>query len=338
MILKLKDKLQIAEAIAGGTIAGVGSLLSSGLGLIGTSMSNRTNREIARMNNKAMLQAMREQTASEQSYNSIGAQMARAQMAGLNPQTLANQGPTSASASGVPSLDSPVMQNPFAGFDTGLGQLGSAMITARQQQLQEEQIGVAEFESKVQMVKVLGDMAKDLNLTSDDVNNLVSSVFRGSDDQPRVASFMKDNLVKTRLNNLVQESNLSLDEKKYLSGWLDEMTNAQYMMLLADTENKQTSSNVNRSVERLNDAKKREVEQAIKNMEEQWKSLNFQGEFDANKLKHIASMTDSLVKQLSSDAHISKQEARFYIWSKINQTISSLPFSGGFNVIHKTNN
>lgn len=326
----------IAAPILGGLISGGGSLLSSGLQLVGASMTNKTNKEIAESNNKAMLQAMREQTKSEQDYNSAAAQMQRAMVAGLNPMTLANQGPTSASAAGVPSLDSPVMENPFAGFDLGTNQIGSAIITARQQELQSEQLDIADFNSKVDMLRTIGELAKNSDLTSDDINMIIRSVAGdNSPNAPQLSTLFKDQHLKTRLENGIEESNLSLNEKKYLYSWLDEMINAQYLHTLAEIENKQTSSNLNRALESMNEEKKKEIKQAIKNMQEQWKSLNFQGELDAQKLLNVSKIAESLVKEISSSARISEQEARFYLWSQINQTISSLPVVGSGSVSYQ---
>lgn len=312
----------IAAPILGGVISGAGSLLSSGLQLAGVSMTNKTNKEIAESNNKAMLQAMREQTKSEQDYNSAAAQMQRAMVAGLNPMTLANQGPTSASSAGVPSLDSPVMENPFAGLDLGTNQLGSAIITARQQELQSEQLDIADFNSKVDMLRTVGELAKNSDLTSDDINMIIRSVAgEDSPNAPQLTTLFKDQHLKTRLMNGIEESNLSLNEKKYLYGWLDEMTNAQYLLTLAEIENKQTSSNLNRALEAMNKEKKEEIKQAIKNMKEQWKSLNFQGELDAQKLLSVAKIAEDIVRKIAAEAEITEDDAQAWLWYQIRSLI-----------------
>lgn len=317
------------ESLLGGSIAAGGSLIGSTIGAISQYNTNETNKEIAEMNNKAMLQAMREQTRSEQLYNSASEQMKRLQMAGLNPMTMAGQGPTPVSSTGVPSLDTPVMQNPFGEFDLGLNHVGSALIQSAQLDNQARSIDVQDFSSKVDMLKTIGDLSRDTNLTSDDVRNIVSSVMGANNPYSSgLQDLMKDNFVVTRLNNSIETSNLSLKEKQYLYGWLDEFKNAEYMIMLADIENRQTSSNLNRSTisyqrsqERvnnsiisLNEEKRNEVQQAIRNMEEQWKSLNFQGELDAKKLLRVAEIADKTVDKIVYETKVSKKDANSYLW------------------------
>ena len=320
---------RVSEAILGGIVGGSGSLLGSTIGAISQYQTNKTNKEIAEMNNKAMLEAMREQTRSDQLYNSASEQMKRLQMAGLNPMTMAGQGPTPVSAAGVPNLDSPVMQNPFGDFNPGLDNVGSAMIQSASLDNQARSIDVADFSSKVDMLKTIGDLSRDTNLTSDDVRNIVSAVM-GKDNpySSGLTDLVKDNHVVNRMNNEIKISNLSVKEKEYLYGWLDEFKNAEYMSMLADIENRQTSSNVNRftvnyqrsqvklneAIARLTDEKKNEVSQAISNMKEQWKSLNFQGELDAKKLKRLTEVADSVVDKLVYETKLSRSEARSYVW------------------------
>lgn len=320
---------RIAEEIAGGLIGAGGSLVGSTIGAISQHYTNQANKEIAEMNNKAMLQAMREQTRADQTYNSASEQMKRLQIAGLNPMSLAGQSPTPVSASGVPNLDSPVMQNPFGEFDLGTNQLGSAMIQSASLDNQSRSIDVADFSSKVDMLKTIGDLSRDTNLTSDDVRNIVSSVM-GNDNpySSGLQDLVKDNHVVNRLNNEIKSSNLSVKEKEYLFGWLDEFTNAEYLSMLADIENKQTSSNLNRSsislqrtqetvnraIASLTNERKNEVTQAIANMKEQWKSLNFQGELDAIKLKRATELADNLVDKISYETKLSKSQAKSFVW------------------------
>lgn len=311
--------------IAGGLIAGAGSIVNSIISGLGGSSINETNKEIAEMNNKAMLQAMREQTKSEQDYNSASAQMKRAMMAGLNPQTLAGQTPATASSSGVPSLDSPVLQNPFVGFKSGLNDLGSAMIQGRQFDLQDKNLDLQALATKIDMMKVAGDLLKDTNITAEDVNNIVKSIFGDSKDTVSFENMFKDDFIRRRLRNEIDMSDIDKDTKKYLYGWLDEMTNAQYIEILARTENYQTGSEKMRSeislnsiIGKLKESERKHVEQAISNMKEQWKSLNFQGELDLNKLKDVAKISDSVVRDIVAKAHLSEDEAKYFVWKELN--------------------
>ena len=90
-------------SIIGAAISGVSGLVGSAISANAQKKTNQMNLQISRENNEAMLRAMREQTALEQTYNSIGAQMQRAMAAGVNPMLLAGAQPTSASSAGASS-------------------------------------------------------------------------------------------------------------------------------------------------------------------------------------------------------------------------------------------
>lgn len=320
-MFKIKYKLSNPELL------GLG--IGAGTSIIGSYMTNKTNKEIAESNNRTMLQAMREQTASEQRYNSIGEQMKRAIAAGINPMLMAGAGasPTSASSSGVPSLDTPVMQNPFQGMESVGSSIVNSVLRNKEIGLQDESLDVSRLNSKIDLLKTISELAKNTELTTSDINGILRSVMDSDPESVNLSSLYRDQLVTTRILNGIRTSNVDADTKEYLFGWLDEMQNAVFTNLLADTELKQRQANVNRSLEALNYEKKKEIEQAILNMKEQWKSLNFHGELDASKLKELAKITDALVKQIVSEARVSEQEARFYLWSQINQTLA--PILGG---------
>lgn len=317
--------------IGAGILGGASSLLGSALNVIGAQQTNKTNKEIAQMNNQAMIDLMREQTRADQTYNSVGEQMKRAISAGVNPMLMAGAQPTSVSASAVPNLDTPVLQNPFNAVDLGGSAYANAVVQSKSLDNQSRALDIQDFESTTELLRVVGDLAKSGNLTSNDINDLISK-FLPADRQSSLGPLVQDQYIKTKFSNAIETSNLDVKEKKYLFGWLDEMTNAQFTNLLADTELKQTNSNVNRSLSRLNDSKRREIEQAIKNMQEEWKSLNFQGELDARKLTEVAKISESIVKKLTSEASISEQEACYWVWNVLMQT-SNKSFLGFTNRI-----
>lgn len=305
-----------------GIVGGASSLIGSGLQYAGAQQTNKTNKEIAEMNNRTMIQLMREQTKSEQDYNSISAQMARAMAAGINPMLLAGAQPTSASSAGVPSLDTPVMQNPFNGFDPGGSAIGNSMIQAKQMELQSENIDNAKLQTQIDMLQTVAQLVGNADLTSEDVNQIVRSVMGDQYGGSDIQSLFRDQFTMTRLKNAIDISNVDKDTKKYMYSWLDEITNAEFVNLLADTEQKQTQSNVNRSVESMNVAKKKEIYQAISNMAEQWKSLNATASMDIYRAEKFAKYFDATVDKLVADADISEQEARFWVW---NQVIKNNP-------------
>lgn len=303
--------------ILGGIVGGASNLLGSSLSFAGAQQTNKTNKEIAEMNNKTMIQLMREQTKSEQDYNSISAQMARAMAAGVNPMLLAGAQPTSASSAGVPSLDTPVMQNPFNGFDPGGSAIGNSMIQAKQMELQSENIDNAKLQTQIDMLQTVAQLVGNADLTSTDVNQIIRSVMGDQYGGSDIQSLFRDQFTMTRLKNAIDISNVDKDTKKYMYSWLDEITNAEFVNLLADTEQKQTQSKVNRSVSRMNDSKKKEIDQAISNMAEQWKSLNATASMDIYRAEKFAKYFDATVDKLVADADISEQEARYWVWNKV---------------------
>lgn len=300
-----------------GIIGGASNLIGSQLSFSGAQMTNLTNKEIAELNNKTMIQLMREQTKSEQDYNSISAQMARAMAAGVNPMLLAGAQPTSASSAGVPSLDSPVMQNPFNGFDPGGTAIGNSIIQAKQMELQSENIDNAKLKTQIDLLQTVGQLVGNADLTSKDVNQIIRSVMGDQYGGSDIESLFRDQFTMTRLKNAIDISNVDKETKKYMYTWLDEITNAEFVNLLADTEQKQTQSKVNRSVSRMNDAKKKEIDQAISNMAEQWKSLNATASMDIYRAKKFAKYFDATVDKLVADADISEQEALYWVWKQI---------------------
>ena len=123
------------------------SLITAGAGLIngignffGAKSTNSLNARTAREINQKQIDFAREMNASEQAYNSIGEQMKRGMAAGVNPMLFAGAQPTSASSPGVPSLDTPVAQNPFAGVGVGATGTNIAQLVMqdKQQQLQQD--------------------------------------------------------------------------------------------------------------------------------------------------------------------------------------------------------
>lgn len=333
-------KIPVLKCNAVGAVA-ASNIIGAVAGIGGQLLANESNEKLAQINNQKMIQAMREQTKAEQNYNSVGAQMKRAMAAGINPMTLAGNQPTSASSSGVPSLDTPVMQNPFAGVDFGIGEAVSTMNQAKALEIQSSQVELGEMKNNIEMLRTIGDLMKDVNLTSDDASKIVNSVLgERSPFRDQVVSLLKDENIKSRLTNEIKISNLNVKEKEYLYGWLDEFTNAEYTNILAGIEERQTASNVNRStvdlqqsMQRLNDSKRREVEQAILNMKEQWKSLNFQGELDSQKLLRVAEISNSIVDTLVNDADVSRQEATYWVWKELNDvTVTRTDKVGPFSI------
>lgn len=307
-----------------GLIAGISNIFGASVAAGAQQQTNKMNLQIARENNKAMLDAMREQTKADQTYNSIGAQMQRAMAAGANPMLLAGADPTSVSAAGVPSLDSPVMQNPYQSYSQMGASLGSAALHAEQLALQEKQINVAEFKSKIDMLQTIGELGGSIDWTSSELKGVIRSVFGDTFDADSIGAFARDNMVMTRIKNSIETSNLDKDTKKYLYGWLDEFTNAQYINLLSDTERNQTQSKLNRALESLNREKRDEITQAILNMKEEWNSLYAKGQMDLHKLERFAELFDAELNKIVAETKLTNEEASYLIWGYINGSLGAL--------------
>ena len=170
------------------------------------------------------------------------------------------------------------------------------------------------------------------------IDNMVDKVFSNDPNRPQIGSVYKDQWLINKLSNAIKISDLDVKEKQYCFDWLDEWINARFTHLLADIENKQTSSNLHRSqievdksIIAMNEAKKNELEQELKNMQEQWKSLNFQGELDGKKLIHVMKMADDIVRKYHYEAGVSELDFRNYVFNKyIN---SSGQFGGMFGTM-----
>lgn len=303
--------------VLGSIISGAANLIGSSIAASAQNKTNLMNLQISRENNKAMLDAMREQTKADHEYNSIGAQMLRAIVAGANPMLLAGADPAQVSSAGVPSLDTPVFQNPYQGFAQLGANLGSAAIQAEQIALQEKQIDVAEFKSKIDMLQTIGELGGSIDWTSSELKGVIRAVFGDSFDSGSIGSFARDNMVMTRIRNTVESSDLDLKQKKYLFDWLDEFTNAQYINLLSESERNQTISKVNRSVASLNKEQEKHVQQAVSNMKEEWNSIHAKGQMDLQRLLKFAVTFDAEVKKLQSEADIAENEAIYWIWHNV---------------------
>ena len=317
--------------ITAGLIGAGGSFIGSGLSTIGSYYANKTNKEIAAMNNKAMLDAMREQTRADQVYNSVGEQMKRAMAAGINPLTMAGVQPTNVGAASVPSLDSPVMQNPFDAVGNPLTPLSDAMIKTRQLGLTDKQIDVSDFNAQVELVKTVADMAKSLNMTAKDANNIIQSVLGDRYKGTPVENFAKDEFSISMLRNQLMGMRLDNATKSRELKWINTLRSAQVALMSAQ-ESKEVKNveflgsqidlnklegKLKEASTKMTDARTKEIQQAIANMREEWKSLNFQGEYDLAKAQNIRKMADAVLKKMVADADLSYTEAQYWLYSKL---------------------
>lgn len=303
-------------------LGGVGA----GLGALGNIYSTERNVKMVRETNRQQERLFHEANK----YNSVGQQMKRAIEAGVHPMLMAGAQPSDAAS--VPDLQAPESRNPFESFPSVGVNLGAQVLQDKQIALQEQNLKVEEARTMVEALSTMGELiGRDLTF------NEVKTLFQNSGSYFKnfggdLTELAVDQKIMTHLRNGIESSNLDLEEKKYLFGWLDEMTNAEYMMKLAGIEQAQTQSMklrsdisvnetikaVNRQAVNLSKAQEDEVRQAISNMQEQWKSLNYQGELDGRKMKTIRHDASALSQKLQAEAKLSKYEADYYIWTNLS--------------------
>lgn len=309
--------------LIGSALVGLGGSIIGG---IGQSVTNRQNVEAQERINQAQLDFAREQTQAEFEYNSIGAQMKRAMEAGVNPMLLAGAQPTSASAASTPSLDAPVRNNPFASVPQTAMSIGNNIIQAeqlelrdREIQLQSQKLSIEEFLSKNQLLKTILDTLGSKDLTSSEVQQIMNDIFPDMRDSVTLPELVRDNYITTNMRNGIEVSNIDKDTKKYLYGWLDEFTNVQYMLQTGQLELQSSQTKLNKALADQSDAKVKHIHQAIANMREEFKTLEYQGKLSQEKAKYIEKTAKATVDQLVNLADVSEQEAKYWVWKQCIQ-------------------
>lgn len=135
--------------IGAGIIAGVGSLLGSGINAIAQNRANRQNLKLAQYQNA--WQSLENDKAfknnvlmwnMQNAYNSPTAQMSRLRQAGLNPNLVYGSGVTGNNAGSAPQYEPIKVQRatmePYRGWNLGLSDAVSAYMAARQNKAQIE--------------------------------------------------------------------------------------------------------------------------------------------------------------------------------------------------------
>lgn len=135
--------------IGAGIIAGVGSLLGSGINAIAQNRANRQNLKLAQYQN-AWQSAENDKAFKnnvlmwnmQNAYNSPTAQMSRLRQAGLNPNLVYGSGVTGNSAGSAPQYEPIKVQRatmePYRGWNLGLSDAISTYMAARQNKAQIE--------------------------------------------------------------------------------------------------------------------------------------------------------------------------------------------------------
>lgn len=325
------------DPLIGSALVGLGGSIIGGIGQSITNQQNVTAQE--RINQK-QLDFAREQTRAEFEYNSIGEQMKRAMQAGVNPMLLAGAQPTSASASSTPSLDAPVRNNPFASVPNSAMSIGNNILQAeqlelrdREIQLQSQKLSIEEFISKNQLLKTILDTLGAKDLTSSEVQQIMNDIFPEMRDSVTLPELVRDNYITTKLLNGIEVSNIDRDTKKYLYGWVDEFTTVQYMIQTGQLDLQTSQKRLNEALTSQSNAKVQHIYQAISNMREEFKVLEYQGKLSEEKAKYIEKTAKATVDQLVNLAGVSEQEAKYWVWKQvisnpINQSFNFLGIGG----------
>lgn len=310
--------------LIGASLVGLGGSIIGGLG---TMMTNHQNVQAQERINQAQLDFAREQTEREFSYNSIGAQMKRAMEAGLNPMVFAGANPTHASSSSTPSIEAPVRQNPFASVPASAMSIGNAILQNEQLNLRSREIGVqehqldlAEFQNKTALVKTILDSVKGSDLTSSEVEQIINDVFSTDsmeDKSVTLPELIRDAYVSTDLRNKIEVSDIDTASKRYLYFWLDEMTYVDYMQKTSQVDLTESQKILNKALTDKENAKVREIDQAIKNMRKQIQLMDSQEKLNEAELDKLQKTLKATVDNAVALADINEQEAQYWIWKQV---------------------
>lgn len=313
------------------SLIGLGGSIIGGLGNI---ITNNQNVQAQKEINSQQLAFAREQTEREFDYNSISSQMKRAMEAGVNPMLLAGSNPASASAASVPSLDSPVRQNPFAYVPQASMGIANNILHAKQLQLSDKQINneiakttVASYQAKIDLLRTLSQTLGDKEMTSSEVQQLFNTIFPS--DKVDIPKLVRDDTVVRELSDRIRQSKVDTETKEYLQGWLDEFTNTQYMFATGQVDLQSSQQALNKAMANKENEKVKEIEQAIANMKEQFKVLEYQGKLSEEQAKYIKETVESTVKLLQSEAGVKENEASYWVWQQLLENPQSFSFGVG---------
>lgn len=319
--------------VTGSIISNLGGAIVGGIGQL---ITNHQNIHAQERINQQQLDFAREQTNREFDYNSLSSQMKRAMEAGVNPYLLAGDQPTSANAQSTPSLDAPVRQNPFASIPQNAMNIGNNLLAAEQLELREKEIQVQQqatdiqaFNQKVQIFKTVLDTLGSKDLTSSEIQGIMREIFQKEANNVTLPEVLRDSYVTTEIHNAIESSNISIKEKRFLNSWLKSFTMVQYQILRKEVDVMKSQERLNNYMSAVNSAKVQEINQAIKNMQEEWKSLNFQGELDQTKLSRVTEMANSIIDKLVAEAKVSRSDAEYWLWKFLVQNQSTIKIGPG---------
>lgn len=311
------------------TAALIAAGISAAAGTAGSIATNRTNR----INVEKTNEMRRQEYLRNMNYNSETAQMQRRMSAGLHPMTMAGSQPSEAPT--APDYESYEMRNPFGGaIDTGQT-LAQTFLESKRFQIQDKSLEVDQLATQSKIAEIVGNLA-DRGFTSDEITNLFHRL-NILDQDKSIDDIQAGNfnlsLLKSRLDQTGLANKLSQKELD----WFDDMQRSILDLQASNVSLNKVKEDTERSLQSLNEAKRREAYQAISNMKQQLLLLEQQttiASYDANKalssMKYIREDTDKLHQILVSDADLSKKQANWFIAQLIMSTVSSFVPNVGF--------
>lgn len=304
-------------------------LIASGISAAGQMFTNWQNKKSVDSANESKEKMFERQLA----YNSESAQMARRMAAGLHPMTMAGVQPSEAPT--APDYESYDLRNPFGGAIDAGQSVAQTMMQQKQLQLQDKSLDVQKLNASTEIAKIVGDLTRS-GLSSDEITSLFHRVGVLQPDQKLDAIQAGEFQLETIKNSLLSLKYSNELKQKDLE-WFDRMHQAELDLANSSTDLNKVKFDTERSIQKLNEVKRRECEQAIKNMHQQLRLLVEQttiASYDANKamsmMKYIREDTEKLHNILVNDAKISSKDANTYILRLVLSAVSQLSPNVGF--------
>lgn len=304
-------------------------LIASGISAAGQMFTNWQNKRSIDRANESKEKMFDRQLA----YNSESAQMARRMAAGLHPMTMAGVQPSEAPT--APDYESYDVRNPFGGaIDTGQS-VAQTMMHQKQLQLQDKSLDVQKLNASTEIARIVGDLTRS-GLTSDEITSLFHRVGVLQPDE-KIDAIQAGEFQLESLKNSLLSLKYSNELKQKDIEWFDRMHQAELDLANSTIDLNEVKQETERSIQKLNEVKRRECEQAIKNMGQQLRLLVEQttaASYDANKamsmMKYIREDTEKIHNILVNDADISSKDANTYILRLVLSAVSQLSPNVGF--------
>lgn len=303
--------------------------ISAAAGTAGSIVTNRTNRRTVQDTNEMR----RQEYLHSMNYNSESSQMQRRMAAGLHPMTMAGSQPSEAPT--APDYESYEMRNPFGGaIDTGQT-LAQTFLESKRFQIQDKSLEVDQLATQAKIAEIVGNLA-DRGFTSDEITNLFHRL-NILDQDKSIDDIQAGNFNLSLLRSRLDQTGLANKLSQKELDWFDDVQSSLLDLQASNISLNKVKEETERSIQSLNDVKRKEANQAISNMKQQLLLLEQQttvASYDAGKalasMKYIREDTDKLHQILVSDAKLSEKQANWFVAQLIMSTIASVTPNVGF--------